>query len=79
MVKNKSVIYFWSDEETEGMKLAGKLNYLQRKYPSILFIGVNLDYKENPLDFYSLQYINDNLQFALRRILTQKHSPKVDF
>lgn len=81
VLKNRNaVIYFWSDEETEGIKLAGKLNYLQRKYPRVLFIGINLDYKEEkPLDFYSLQYINENLQFALPENSNAKSFTKSGF
>lgn len=67
LIKNRNtVIYFWSEQEIEAIKLAGKINYLQKKYPMLLFIGINLDYNEdNPLNIISLKYINEQNQFAL--------------
>jgi len=67
LTKNRNtVIYFWSEQEIEAIKLAGKIDYLQKKYPMLLFIGVNIDYDDGqPLDLLSLKYINENQQFVL--------------
>jgi hypothetical protein len=41
----RCALFFWSESNTDVMSLANRVLYLQKKYPGILFLGINLDYE----------------------------------
>jgi hypothetical protein len=66
IANRNSVIYFWSETTLEPLKLARRIQLLQRKFPSILFIGINIDGDGmDDLSPKTLAYSNKKYQFTL--------------
>ena len=67
VIKNQNtVIYFWSTEFTSTEYLVKRIEYLRRKFPNILFIGINMKttFKEIKSE-YNLKKLNINNQYKL--------------
>ncbi|MGB0838284.1 MAG: TlpA family protein disulfide reductase [Flavobacteriaceae bacterium] len=77
-----SVIYFWSETDTETILISQRVQYLQRMYPSIQFIGINLDYQgDTGWNMRSLKGIPQHWQYSLTmnskaRAFTQSQFPR---
>ncbi|WP_460190946.1 TlpA family protein disulfide reductase [Urechidicola sp. KH5] len=55
VVKNKNtVIYFWSPELISPDMLIKRVKYLEKKYPDLMFVGINLE----PTEFSNLKLNN---------------------
>lgn len=61
-----TVIYFWSTEFMAPDYLVKRIKYLERKYPEVLFVGINI--QENAEEIYnhpSFKRLDANNQFKL--------------
>lgn len=68
VANRNAVIYFWSETTLEPLKLARRIQLLQRKFPSILFIGINIDGDGmDNLGPKTLAYSNKKYQFTLNK------------
>jgi hypothetical protein len=66
LIKNKnSVIYFWSTQFLLPDKLLSRVNYLEKKFPNIQFIGINLQTNEDISKDPYLKKLNINNQYKL--------------
>ncbi|HEY9168672.1 MAG TPA: hypothetical protein VIN72_04230 [Lutibacter sp.] len=69
VIKDKNaVIYFWSTAYISTDYLANRINYLEKKYPDLLFIGINMQNLPQNLttDTY-LKLMDINKQFTLSK------------
>ncbi len=61
-----SVIYFWSSEFMSSDYLIKRINYLENKYPNILFVGINMQaVLKNLASDPNLNKLDINKQFML--------------
>jgi len=66
LIKNKnSVIYFWSTQFLLPDKLLSRVKSLEKKFPDIQFIGINLQTNEDITKDPYLKKLNINNQFKL--------------
>jgi len=69
IIKDKnSVIYFWSTEFMSPDYLVNRIKYLEKKYPNILFIGINMQDSPNELTTEpNLKLLDISKQFKLTK------------
>jgi len=67
LIKNKNaVIYFWSAEYMSADYLVSRIKFLEKKYPDLLFIGINMQTSPQDLNLdYSVKLRNINHQYLL--------------
>lgn len=62
-----AVIYFWSTEFLSSQYLVKRIQYLERKFPHILFVGINLHESDDVRNEPNLKKLNINKQFRLTK------------
>ena len=67
VIKNKNtVIYFWSAEYMSSEYLVKRIKFLEKHYPDLLFVGINMGTSPKDLSTeYNLKLLNNNKQFKL--------------
>ncbi len=63
---NKTVLYFWSNSVINTNNLSKRVLYLQKQYPNLNFIGINMDTtKESWLKSNIFEFLNPKNQYKL--------------
>jgi len=63
---NKTVLYFWSNSVINTNNLSKRILYLQKRYPNLNFIGINMDTsKESWLKSSIFKFLNPKNQYKL--------------
>jgi len=63
---NKTVLYFWSNNVINANNLSKRILYLQKQYPKLNFIGINMDAsKKTWLKSNIFKFLNPNNQYQL--------------
>jgi thiol-disulfide isomerase/thioredoxin len=63
-----AVIYFWSREFMSSDYLVKRIQHLEKQYPDVLFIGINMEPNFNDLEIEpNLKLLNTNKQYLLTR------------
>ena len=69
-----SVIYFWSTEFMSTEYVENRINYLKNKYPTILFVGINMEHSsKNSKLQNNLKKLDKNSQFNLTKDSAARH------
>ena len=64
----KTVIYFWSTQFMSSEYLVKRINYLEKRFPTIQFIGINLNPNtEDITTEHQLKMLNISTQFKLTK------------
>jgi len=66
----KSVIYFWSSINTSDVYIKKRVDYLQKTFPTINFIGIHIDVSVNKIE-KNIQYSLTNNSIANDYVLKQ--------